>query len=175
MKIGFIGLGKMGLNMSLRLIEKGHDIIGYARKSETRSKAKSVGVATTDTIEKLIKELAAPRVIWLMVPSGSATDEVLSSISPLLDKGDIIIDGGNSYYKDSISRGKEMKDKAVADLSAVLELTEAQVVKLKPILEESYIQLGEIFSGLAKEGNKSWDGFKQKYEQLSKDLKEKLL
>ena len=69
---------------------------------------------------------------------------------------------------------KEMKDKAVADLSAVLELTEAQIVKLKPILEDSYNQLGEIFAGLAEEGNKSWDGFKQQYEQLSKDLKDKL-
>lgn len=69
---------------------------------------------------------------------------------------------------------KEMKDRAVADLSAALELTEEQLVKLKPIFEDSYIQLGEILAGLAKEGNKSWEGFKQQYGQLSKDLKGKL-
>ncbi len=69
---------------------------------------------------------------------------------------------------------KEMKDRVVADLSAALELTEAQVKKLKPILEDSYTQLSEIFTELAKEGNKSWEGFKQQYEKFSEDLQEKL-
>ncbi len=69
---------------------------------------------------------------------------------------------------------KEMKDRVVADLSAILELTEAQVAKLKPILEDSYTQLNEIFTDLAKEGDKSWEGFKQQYEKFSGDLQEKL-
>ncbi len=69
---------------------------------------------------------------------------------------------------------KELKAKAIADLSAVLELTEAQVAKLKPVLEDSYTQLSDILSGLAKEGNKSWEGFKQQYEKFSVDLQEKL-
>lgn len=82
-------------------------------------------------------------------------------------------------FKDYLSKidekaVKEMKDKAVADLSAVLELTEAQVAKLKPVLEDSFTQLSEIFTGLAKEGNKSWEGFKQQYEKFSGDLQEKL-
>ncbi len=67
-----------------------------------------------------------------------------------------------------------MKDRVVADLSAALELTEAQVKKLKPILEDSYTQLSEIFTELAKEGNKSWEGFKQQYEKFSDDFQEKL-
>jgi len=70
---------------------------------------------------------------------------------------------------------KEMKDKAVADLSAVLELTEAQIAKLKPILEDSYTQLGDIFAGLAKEGNKSWDGFKQQLQDTLDDNQMKKL
>ncbi len=107
--------------------------------------------------------------------------EKLDSVSKDAERkaGEILNSEEMNKLKDYLSKIdkkaiKEMKDKAVADLSAVLELTEAQVVKLKPILEDGYIQLGEIFSGLAKEGNKSWEGFKQQYEQLSKDLKEKL-
>ncbi len=69
---------------------------------------------------------------------------------------------------------KEMKDRTVADLSALLELTEAQMLKLKPVLEDSYNQLGGIFNNLAKEGNKSWNGIKKQYEQLSRELREKL-
>ncbi len=68
----------------------------------------------------------------------------------------------------------EMKDKAVADLSAILELTEEQVVKLKPVFEYGFVQMGKIFDDLAREGNKSWEGFKKKYEQLSRELREKL-
>ena len=107
--------------------------------------------------------------------------EKLDSVSKDAERkaGEILSSEEMNKLKDYLSKIdkkaiKEMKDKAVADLSAVLELTEAQVVKLKPILEDGYIQLGEIFSGLAKEGNKSWEGFKRQYEQLSKDLKEKL-
>jgi len=112
----------------------------------------------------------------------------LDKLSAKLDKfsrdeekkaGDIINSEEMNKLKDYLSKidkkaVKEMKDKAVADLSAVLELTEDQIAKLKPILEDSYSQLGEIFAGLAKEGNRSWEGFKQQYEQLSKDLKGKL-
>ena len=68
----------------------------------------------------------------------------------------------------------EMKDKAVANLSAVLELTEEQMVKLKPVLEDSFAQLGNIFNDLAKEGSRSWEGFKKQYEELSEELQEKL-
>ncbi len=68
----------------------------------------------------------------------------------------------------------EMKDKAVADLSTILELTEEQVVKLKPVFEYGFVQMGKIFDDLAREGNKSWEGFKKKYEQLSRELREKL-
>jgi 6-phosphogluconate dehydrogenase len=113
MKLGFIGLGKMGLNMSLRLIEKGHEIIGYARSLETRQKAASAGISTLSSIEELIQKLPQPRIIWVMVPSGPSTDEVFSYLSSRLNKGDIIIDGGNSYYKDSIVRGNVLKEKNI--------------------------------------------------------------
>lgn len=118
MKIGFVGLGKMGLNMSLRLIEKGHEIIGYAKTSGTRAKAEKEGVVTLSSLAEIAAKLKSPRIIWMMVPSGAATDEVLANISPLLEEGDIIIDGGNSYYKDSINRANKLGEKKILFLDA---------------------------------------------------------
>jgi 6-phosphogluconate dehydrogenase len=108
MRIGYIGLGKMGLNMVERLHEKGHEVVAYNRSPEPREEAKKIGVETVETLEDLVNALEAPRVIWLMV-THSANDAVLKELTPLLSKGDLIIDGGNSYYEDTIRRGKELE------------------------------------------------------------------
>ncbi|MDD4988916.1 MAG: decarboxylating 6-phosphogluconate dehydrogenase [Candidatus Pacebacteria bacterium] len=110
MKLGYIGLGKMGMNMVLRLHEKGQDVVAYNRSEEPRKEAREAGVHVADSYEELVKLLPAPRTIWVMVPN-NVVDSVIAEFLPLLSKGDTIIDGGNSFYKDSVRRGKELTDK----------------------------------------------------------------
>ncbi|MEO8638227.1 MAG: phosphogluconate dehydrogenase (NAD(+)-dependent, decarboxylating) [Candidatus Taylorbacteria bacterium] len=108
MKLGYIGLGKMGYNMVLRLHEKGHEVLAYNRSAEPREKIeKEIGIKTTDSLSSF-KNLPSPRLIWLMVPE-VAEDEIVKELTLILEKGDTIIDGGNSFYKNTIRRG-EMLD-----------------------------------------------------------------
>ncbi len=104
MQIGMVGLGKMGMNMAQRLVKGGHSVVGNATKDATIREAEEVGVKGARSLEELVANLAQPRVVWLMVPAGAVTEEVLRSLIPLLAKDDIIIDGGNSNYKDTIRR-----------------------------------------------------------------------
>ena len=91
MKIGFIGLGRMGLNMVIRLMDHGHQVVGYARHEESRAQAKEKGAEVTTSLEGVVKQLDAPRVVWVMVPAGKATEDTIDELSNLLDKGDIIV------------------------------------------------------------------------------------
>ena len=114
MKIGFVGLGKMGGNMVQRLLNGGHEIVAYARTSESVKKVEAKGALGAKSLEDLVKKLHAPRVVWLMVPAGDATEHVTKNIATFLDRGDILIDGGNSFYKDSIRRAKELRAKGIS-------------------------------------------------------------
>jgi len=112
MKIGYIGLGKMGYNMVLRLHEKSHEVLAYNRSEEARKEIeKEIGIQTISSLSDF-KNLGAPRTLWLMVPN-NAVDEVLKELVPILDKGDTVIDGGNSFYKDSIRRGDELQNRGI--------------------------------------------------------------
>ncbi|MBF0479575.1 MAG: decarboxylating 6-phosphogluconate dehydrogenase [Candidatus Omnitrophica bacterium] len=111
MKIGFVGLGRMGLNMVQRLRNDGHDIVAYARKESSREPAKAMGATTVASLEELVDQLEAPRKVWVMVPEGEATEETIRELWNLLSKGDTVIDGGNSNYKDSARRAKWYKQK----------------------------------------------------------------
>lgn len=111
-KLGFIGLGRMGLNMTTLLVEKGYRVVGYNRSEEPRKVAQEAGVSVVASVNELINTLQSPRVIWLMVPS-SAVNSVLAELIPLLENGDTIIDGGNSFYKDSIKRHKELTEQGL--------------------------------------------------------------
>jgi 6-phosphogluconate dehydrogenase len=110
MRIGMVGLGKMGMNMAQRLIRGGHQVVGTARSQETIKEAVSLGVVGANSIEELVSKLEAPRIVWLMVPAGKPTEDVIHTLIPLLEHGDIIIDGGNSYYKDSMRREAKLKE-----------------------------------------------------------------
>ncbi len=112
MKIGYIGFGKMGLNMILRMKEKGHDVVGWNRSEEGRNKGRSAGVQVVDTVKELIDALPVPRTVWIMV-SHQGVDEVLNEIVPLLTPGDTVIDGGNCFYKDALRRAKELEAKEI--------------------------------------------------------------
>lgn len=113
MEIGMIGLGKMGMNMVFRLLEGGHRVVVFNRTLSKEEIAIDKGATGSNSIEELVSKLSHPRVIWLMVPSGEATDEMLNDVLKYTQKGDIIIDGGNSYYKDSIRRTNLCGEKGI--------------------------------------------------------------
>ncbi len=109
MELGIIGLGKMGGNMAERLRLGGHNVVGFDFSAEAVKRLTDSGSTGVSTLEDLAKHLAAPRAVWLMVPSGKPVDETIAKLKPLLQKGDTIIDGGNSNYQDSQRRYRELK------------------------------------------------------------------
>src|SRR5271170_1392628 len=112
MQLGMIGLGRMGANMVRRLNKNGHDTVVYDRSADTVKQLVSEGSAGSGSLDEFVKKLSKPRAIWLMVPA-FAVDSTLADLAPKLDKGDIVIDGGNSYYIDDIRRAKELKTKGI--------------------------------------------------------------
>jgi 6-phosphogluconate dehydrogenase len=115
MELGMVGLGKMGGNMAHRLVLGGHRVVGNARKKETvDGSVKEDGIVPAYSLEELVSKLSSsPKIIWLMIPSGDAVDEGIRTLLPLLQKDDILIDGGNSYYKDTLRRAPLVESKGV--------------------------------------------------------------
>ena len=114
MQIGMIGLGKMGGNMSRRLMKAGHRCVVYARSAETRQALAKDGATAAASLADVVKTLGEkPRTIWLMLPAGQVTEETVESLAGLLERDDIIIDGGNSFYKDDIRRAKKLAVKGI--------------------------------------------------------------
>src|SRR5215510_12480590 len=112
MQLGMIGLGRMGANMVRRLIRNGHNCVVFDRSPDAvKQLAREKAIAAT-TLADLVTKLAKPRAVWLMVPA-AVVDGTISDLLPLLDAGDIIIDGGNSYYVDDIRRAKELAAKNI--------------------------------------------------------------
>ncbi|HUX83494.1 MAG TPA: decarboxylating 6-phosphogluconate dehydrogenase [Halothiobacillus sp.] len=109
MQIGMIGLGRMGSNMVRRLMREGHQCVVYNRHPEAVEVLRSEGAVGTNSLEDFVARLAKPRAVWMMVPA-TVVDEVLAQLVPLLEAGDIVIDGGNSYYRDDVRRAAELKE-----------------------------------------------------------------
>ena len=107
MHIGLIGLGKMGGNMRQRLRNNGIEVTGYARTRE---------ISDTDSIEELVSKLSTPRIVWVMVPHGKPTDEIIDKLENLLDKGDLVIEGGNSRFTDDIRHAEQLGKKGIGYL-----------------------------------------------------------
>lgn len=99
MNVGLIGLGKMGLNLGLQMLEKNYSVVANDVNAEAVEQLAEHGAAGADSLADLVKQLPVPRIIWLMVPAGEITDRVIDDLIPLLEKDDIVIDGGNSHYK----------------------------------------------------------------------------
>ncbi|PJE75764.1 hypothetical protein COV04_02345 [Candidatus Uhrbacteria bacterium CG10_big_fil_rev_8_21_14_0_10_48_11] len=115
-EIGIIGLGKMGANLAKRLGVKKWRVVGFNRSSDATKELEKEGIVGTYSLSAFVEKLSAPKTIWLMVPAGKPVDKILfgkNSLSQLLKKGDTIIDGGNSFYKDSVRRGKRLKAKGI--------------------------------------------------------------
>jgi 6-phosphogluconate dehydrogenase len=104
MKIGMLGLGRMGGNMAQRLAQRGHQVIGYDPSDSARGEFARKGLTAAASINALLRELPQPRTVWLMIPAGAPIDDMIAILAPLLSPQDVLIDGGNSYYKDSQRR-----------------------------------------------------------------------
>jgi len=113
MELGMIGLGKMGANMTERLLHGGHRVVVYDREPGAVHTAASLGATPSDSIEDLVSQLDAPRAVWAMVPAGDPTENVLSALVDMLSSGDIAIDGGNSNYRDSMLRAATLKARGI--------------------------------------------------------------
>ncbi|MEI8185152.1 MAG: decarboxylating 6-phosphogluconate dehydrogenase [Chlorobiaceae bacterium] len=118
MKIGFVGLGKMGFNMAKHLLECGHDLAVFDLSENAVASLAEHGAVASASLPELAGMLQSPRLIWLMVPAGTPVDTTLNTLMPLLDPGDIIIDGGNSHYTDSEKRAALLKNKEIFFLDA---------------------------------------------------------
>jgi len=112
MQLGMIGLGRMGSYMVQRLLKAGHECVVYARHPQAMKELVAKGAKPSSSVADFAKKLSKPRAVWLMVPAASV-DSVLDSLTPVLEPGDIVIDGGNSYYHDDIRRAGELKSKGI--------------------------------------------------------------
>ena len=104
MKIGMVGLGRMGAGLAGRLRAAGHEVIGYDRNPD---------ISDVGSIKEMVTQLPSPRVVWIMVPSGAITQDTIEAVATELAPGDIVIDGGNSYVKDTVRRGKELAKRGI--------------------------------------------------------------
>src|SRR5690606_22811993 len=104
MQLGMIGLGRMGANMARRLQQGGHAVVGYDPSPDARAALAADGPAVVESLPALVAALQAPRAIWIMVPAGAPVDETIAALQPLLAAGDTLVDGGNSWYRDSQRR-----------------------------------------------------------------------
>jgi 6-phosphogluconate dehydrogenase len=113
MQLGMVGLGRMGANMVRRLMKAGHRCVVYDRDASRTQELAREGATAAAPIDQFISALEPPRVVWVMVPAGPPTEEVLAALAERMEPGDILIDGGNSYYKDDVRRARQMKRKGI--------------------------------------------------------------
>lgn len=161
MRLAIIGLGRMGGNMVRRLIDAGHTVIGYNRSSEkTKKISNETGMTPIFSIEDIKTKLNSPRIVWSMVPAGDATEKIVAKLGDLLSKGDIFVDGGNAFYKDSIRRANYLKEKGIHFLDVgvsggIWGLKEGYSLMIGGEREISE-KLNPIFSSLAPAEDKGW-------------------
>jgi 6-phosphogluconate dehydrogenase len=108
MQLGLIGLGRMGGNMARRLIAGGHQVVAWDRSADAVSGLARDGAGGAASVDDLVRQLEPPRAVWVMVPAGAPTEQTIAALAERLSTGDVVIDGGNSYYKDDIRRGREL-------------------------------------------------------------------
>jgi 6-phosphogluconate dehydrogenase len=155
-----IGLGRMGANMTERLVRAGHRVVGYARSAESRQRALAVGAEAAVSLPEVMEKLRPPRVIWLMIPAGTAVDQTLQMLVPELRRGDALIDGGNSYYRDTIRRAVMLEEQGLEFVDSgtsggIWGRTEGYSLMIggKP---DVVACLRPIFAALAPGGDRGW-------------------
>lgn len=167
MQIGLLGLGNMGNGMALRLVQGGHDVIGADLDPACRDRADGVGARTVESAQQLVAALSAPRVVWVMLPPGEATESALSELAGLLEAGDLVVDGGNSHFEDAPrratllgSRGVSFVDVGVSGgrwgwrngYGLMIGATPADLGRIEPALStlcspEGYFRVGDVGAG----------------------------
>jgi len=160
MELGMIGLGRMGANMTQRLVRGGHRVVGFDFKPEARERVEQYGAESVASLDALAAKIAAPRTLWMMVPSGDATEATANAMLPLLKAGDTVIDGGNSSYKDTQRRSRVFADKRVnyvdcGTSGGIWGLAEGYSMMIGG--DESAVErLRPIFETLAPAPNRGW-------------------
>ncbi len=114
MQIGIVGLGRMGANIGRRLMSRGHKIVGF--DADPAAVKALEGAEPAVSLEELVKKLEAPRTVWVMLPAGKITEQTIEQLGTLLSKGDVVIDGGNTYFKDDVRRAHNLREKGIAYL-----------------------------------------------------------
>ena len=160
MDLGMIGLGRMGANMAQRLVRGGHRVVGFDPNADARKAIESKGAESADSLQAMVGKLAAPRVVWMMVPAGEITDSTVDALLALLSGGDTIIDGGNSNYKDTLRRAGACAAKNVGYVDSGtsggvwgLEQGYSLMIGGDAALVET---LGPIFQTLAPAADQGW-------------------
>jgi 6-phosphogluconate dehydrogenase len=114
MQLGVIGLGRMGGNIARRIHRHGHQAVAYDTNEQAVSSLSAEGITGASSLANMVEQLTAPRALWIMLPAGAITEQTIHDLKPLLKAGDIIIDGGNSFYKDDIRRAAQLAQKDIA-------------------------------------------------------------
>ncbi len=145
MQLGMVGLGRMGANMAERLVQGGHEVVGHDISPEAVARVEAVGAAGAGSLADLVARLKPPRVVWIMVPQGDPVDQIIAGLSPHLERDDLIVDGGNSNYKDTIRRAADHNLVDVGVSGGIWGIAEGysmmvggephQVERLRPVLE----------------------------------------
>jgi 6-phosphogluconate dehydrogenase len=160
MELGMIGLGRMGANMTLRLVRGGHRVVGFDFNPEARQRVEQHGAQSATSLDSLVRKLKPPRTLWLMVPAGNATEETVTALLHLLQAGDTLVDGGNSNYKNTQLRSERCTEKRVAYLDCgtsggIWGLTEGYSMMIGG--EASVVaRLRPIFETLAPAPDRGW-------------------
>ncbi len=110
MRTGLIGLGKMGANMAQRLMQNNHEVVVFDQSEETVQKVVDKGAEGSESLSDLVGKLQQPRIVWMMIPAGKPVDDTIDQLISLLDEDDIVVDGGNSYYKDTLRRNETLRE-----------------------------------------------------------------
>lgn len=169
MQLGMVGLGRMGANMARRLLRGGHTVVGFDPKADARTALQADGGGSADSLQALVMALPAPRVLWMMVPAGAITDDTVQSLAALLSAGDVLIDGGNSNYKDTLRRAAQLAPRNIGYVDAgtsggvwgleegyslMIGGDEAVVARLRPIFatlapapDQGWGRVGPVGSG----------------------------
>jgi 6-phosphogluconate dehydrogenase len=160
MQLGMVGLGKMGANMTTRLVRGGHEVVVFDQHTAAVELAASAGALPATSLAELVGALRAPRAVWVMVPSGEPTDSTISQLAALLSPGDTIIDGGNSNYKASIQRSAALASSGVTFVDVgtsggVWGLSEGYALMIGGE-EASVARLHPIFETLAPAADRGW-------------------
>jgi 6-phosphogluconate dehydrogenase len=162
MRLGMVGLGRMGGNMTARLIRFGHQVVAFDPSPEARARAGAAGAAEASSLEGLVGSLQAPRTVWIMVPAGPITEQILEQLGSLLDAGDTIVDGGNSNWKDSQAHAAALSERGVALLDCgtsggVWGLENGYCLMVGGD-REAFDRVEPVFQALAPNGGYAWVG-----------------